>query len=143
MRIFISYGHDFTEEATMLAESLKSAGHDIWIDRENIISGSDWRNSITEAILSADLILVLLSKYGLRDDGVCLDELAIAVSCNRRNIRPVIMEKDLKIWFRLIYPGSSFLTCRTGVIFLRINLTNGIRKIQAARKYQSQKSDGL
>jgi len=108
VRIFISYGHDFTEEATMLAESLKSAGHDIWIDRENIISGSDWRNSITEAILSADLILVLLSKYGLRDDGVCLDELAIAVSCNRRNIRPVIMEKDLENMVPAYISGIQF-----------------------------------
>ena len=96
MRVFISYGHDFSSEAKMLAESLKSVGYEVWIDCEGIIAGDDWRDSITEAILSSDLVLALLSRYGLRAGGVCLDELAIAMSCNRRNIRPVMMEKGVE-----------------------------------------------
>ena len=55
MRVFITYGHDFISEAKMLAESLKSAGYEVWIDCEGIIAGDDWRDSITEAILSSDL----------------------------------------------------------------------------------------
>ncbi len=93
MKIFISYGHDFVNEARKLAESFKSIGHEVWIDYEKILPGDDWRDSITEGILSSDVTLALLSEYGLRDGGVCLDELAVAVSCNRRNIRPVIMDK--------------------------------------------------
>lgn len=93
MKIFISYGHDFVNEVKKIAESFKSIGHEVWIDYERIQPGDDWRDSITEGILSADVTLALLSEYGLREGGVCLDELAVAVSCNRRNIRPAIMDK--------------------------------------------------
>lgn len=92
MRIFISYGHDFVDEAKIIVESFKALGHEVWVDYEKIQPGDDWRDSITEGILSADVVLAMLSEHGLREGGVCLDELAIAVSCNRRNIRPVLME---------------------------------------------------
>lgn len=93
MKIFISYGHDFTKEAKIIANSLVAIGHEVWIDYDKILPGDDWRDSITEGILGADAVLAMMSNYGLRDGGVCLDELAIAVSCNRRNIRPVVMER--------------------------------------------------
>jgi hypothetical protein len=96
VKIFISYGHDFSQEAFMLAESLRSVGHDVWIDTERIVAGNDWRDRITEGILQSDYVLALLSVYGLREGGVCRDELAIALSCNRRNIRPVKMESGIE-----------------------------------------------
>ena len=104
MKIFISYGHDYTKEAFAVAESLKSAGHDVWIDTERITAGDDWRDKITEAILQSDYVLALLSSYGLREKGVCRDELAIALSCNRRNIRPVKMELGVE---KLVPPSIS------------------------------------
>ncbi len=68
----------------------------IWIDYDGIAAGDDWRDKITEAIINSDFVLSLLSTYGLRKAGVCLDELAIALSCNRRNIRPVKIERDVE-----------------------------------------------
>lgn len=96
MKIFLSYGHDFQEEAARLAEGLKKLGYEVWIDYEGIVAGDDWREKITENILSSDYVLALLSRYGLRENGVCLNELAIALRCNRRNIRPVKMEAGVE-----------------------------------------------
>lgn len=95
-RIFISYGHDFTAEAVKFAATLTEAGYDVWIDYEGITPGADWRERITEAIISCDYFVALLSKYGLREGGVCLDELAIAVSRNRTNIRPIAVERGVE-----------------------------------------------
>lgn len=102
MRIFISYGHDFQAEAKKIVECLKKFGHEVWIDYDGLSAGDDWRDKITEAIIKSDFVLALLSAYGLRKEGVCLDELAIALSCNRRNIRPVKMERDVQ---RLVPPA--------------------------------------
>lgn len=95
-KIFISYGHDFRVEAEMFAKTLTDAGFDVWIDYEGITPGTDWRERITEAIISCDYFVALLSRYGLREGGVCLDELAIAVSRNRTNIRPVAVERGVE-----------------------------------------------
>lgn len=94
--VFISYGHDFTDEAKAFARTLTEAGYTVWIDYEGITPGSDWREKITEAIISCDCFVALLSAYGLREGGVCLDELAIALSRNRTNIRPVALEKGVE-----------------------------------------------
>lgn len=96
MKIFLSYGHDFQAEAKRLADGLKALGYEVWIDYEGIIAGDDWRDKITENILNSDYVLALLSRYGLRENGVCLNELAIALRCNRRNIRPVKMEAGVE-----------------------------------------------
>lgn len=95
-KIFISYGHDFTDEAKVFVKTLTDAGYAVWIDYEGITPGADWRDKITEAIISCDYFVALLSSYGLRQGGVCLDELAIALSRNRANIRPVAMEKGVE-----------------------------------------------
>lgn len=95
-KVFISYGHDFVAGAKRFASTLTDAGFDVWIDYEGITPGADWREKITEAIISCDYFVALLSKYGLREGGVCLDELAIAVSRNRTNIRPVTVERGVE-----------------------------------------------
>lgn len=108
VKIFLSYGHDYQEEAAYLTQQLKSMGYDVWIDYEGIAAGDDWRDKITENILNSDYILALLSQYGLRENGVCLNELAIALGCNRRNIRPVKMEQGVEMMAPAAIMGIQF-----------------------------------
>ena len=93
-RIFISYGHDCISLINRIMQDLTRLGYDVWVDNNEIKSGDDWRNSITNGILDSQVVLSFLSKYALRNGGVCLDELAIAVGCNRNNIRTCLMEED-------------------------------------------------
>lgn len=108
MKIFLSYGHDYQDEAKYLTQKLKSMGYEVWVDYEGIVAGDDWRDKITENILSSDFVLALLSQYGLRENGVCLDELAIALGCNRRNIRPVKMEAGVEMLAPAAISGIQF-----------------------------------
>jgi len=86
--IFLSYAHksereedyDISEELVLLVkEALEKDGHTVWIDKEGIQGGHNWRENITRAILSHDHFLSFLSKRSVRDPGVCLNEIAIAL----------------------------------------------------------------
>ena len=52
-RIFLSYGRKDAEElALKLTEGLSDAGHDVWLDREQIRTGKSWEEQIENAILA-------------------------------------------------------------------------------------------
>ena len=93
-RIFLSYGHDCTNIVLRVKKDLEALGYKVWIDVSEIKSGYDWRQYITEGILNSQAILVFLSRHGLRPGGVCLDEIAIAVGCNRNIIRTCLLENE-------------------------------------------------
>jgi hypothetical protein len=68
LRIFLSYGHDHNEELVRLIKTdLEKSGHDVWIDKNEIKFGDEWRRSITEGILSSNRVLSFLSKHSTRD----------------------------------------------------------------------------
>lgn len=93
MRIFISYGHDDNSELVLrFRRDLQAVGHDTWIDVEAIEHGDDWRRKITEGLANTDVVLAFLSRRAVRDAGVCLDELAIALSIPAILIQTVLLE---------------------------------------------------
>jgi hypothetical protein len=51
LRIFLSYSHDHNEELVRLIKTdLQNRGLDVWIDKNEIKFGDEWRNSITDGI---------------------------------------------------------------------------------------------
>lgn len=93
-RIFISYGHDCSTIVGRIKQDLEQKGYEVWLDTSEIKSGDDWRNTIVNGILGSQAVLAFLSTHSLRQGGVCLDELAIAVGCNRNIIRTCLMDKE-------------------------------------------------
>lgn len=91
-KVFISYGHDYTEFVLYLAGILQEKGMEVWTDRQ-IPEGKDWRAAITSTLLEADKVLAFLSVHSVRTESVCLDELAIAVGCGTPVV-PVLLDKD-------------------------------------------------
>ena len=63
-----------------LKEDLEARGHTVWFDEEEIKTGDDWRNKITRGILDSDAVVAFLSKHSVRDPGLCLNEIAIAMA---------------------------------------------------------------
>ncbi len=97
MYLFFSYGHDENSEiVNRLAEDLRTDGHRVWIDTTNIRSGDDWRRKITEGITESELTMAFASNHSVRDPGVCLDELKIAVCVKGSQIQSVILEEGVK-----------------------------------------------
>jgi tetratricopeptide (TPR) repeat protein len=100
--IFLSYAHkserdddfDISEELVwLIKEELEKDGHQVWIDHEGIAGGTQWRERITSAILSHTHFLSFLSKRSVRDPGVCLNEIAIALSSGRQ-IQTILTESE-------------------------------------------------
>lgn len=81
MKLFFSYGHDHNKELVyQLKKDLEKDGHEIWIDNANIREGNDWRATIAEGIMNNEMIIAFASQHTIRNPGVCLDELSIAVT---------------------------------------------------------------
>ena len=100
--IFLSYAHksereedyDVSEELVwLIKDELEKDGHHVWIDHEGIAAGAQWRERITTAILSHTHFLSFLSKRSVRDPGVCLNEIAIALGSGRQ-IQTLLTESE-------------------------------------------------
>ena len=108
LKIFISYGHEIgvkdefgnlypepNNESVVLQikKYLESRGHEIWIDKERIKPGDDWRKAIYNGVEWSDVALICLSRKAMRPDGVCRDEIAIALEVRGGNMFPVKLEE--------------------------------------------------
>lgn len=81
MNIFFSYPHDNNAAlVNRLKLDLEKRHHTVWFDEEEIKTGNDWRSKITRGILESDTVVAFLSKHSVRDPGVCLNEIAIALA---------------------------------------------------------------
>lgn len=71
-RIFISYAGADAPAVTTLATELKSAGHDVWVDRK-LGGGQDWWAEIVTAVRRCDLFLVVLSPAAIQSTACGLE----------------------------------------------------------------------
>ncbi len=98
MKVFISYAHAQNEIVAEIAKAIRARGHIVLIDYSDIEYGKDWRKELTKSLADCDNVLSFLSREAIRDGGVCLDELKIAVGVKYGNIYTVLLhkEKDLQ-----------------------------------------------
>ena len=94
MKVFISYAHAQSRVVEDIVSGLTARGHKVWFDRKDIGHGDDWRKEITDGLTSSNGVLSFLTKEAIREGGVCLDELGIAVGVKYGNIRTVLLEKE-------------------------------------------------
>lgn len=107
LEIFLSYGHISSGSGVLppviewLKNKLNERKHRVFIDIEKLPRAeytnwpySDWRSAIFDSSNKSDSVLGCLSERGLRENGVCLDELSIAVSNPGRNIVTILLESQ-------------------------------------------------
>ncbi len=63
--IFVSYANEDLEAASTLAEGLRSAGLEVWFDRDALHLGDDWERSIRRGIERCSLFLPVISRQAL------------------------------------------------------------------------------
>ena len=99
MKIFLSYGHDNAAEALVLRikTDLTQLGHEVWLDRERIEFGDDWRREVTEGIIESDQVLAFLSEHSTRDPGVCRDEIAIALGAGKAYVFTILVQPEVDV----------------------------------------------
>lgn len=69
-QIFISYSRRDTETVDRIAEQMKDAGLDVWLDREDIKAGNTWRVQIVQAIDTCLAFVLMLSPNSAASDNV-------------------------------------------------------------------------
>ena len=93
IKIFITYAHKDIEAkdklVTYLATIKREGLINIWYDNE-ILPGDRWRDSISDTLAEADILLYLVSNDSLASEN-CNKELAEALNANVRVI-PIILE---------------------------------------------------
>ena len=98
MKIFFSYPHgDNAQLVERLKQDLEARGHEVWFDIAEIKTGDDWRNRITRGILESQQVVAFLSKHSVRDPGVCLNEIAIALADKGDAIVTVLVEPEEEV----------------------------------------------
>lgn len=68
--LFLSYSRRDDAYVDAIAATLKNGGYRVWIDRQGIGGGEQWRKEIVDAIRSANLMLLFLSPNSARSDNV-------------------------------------------------------------------------
>ena len=97
-RIFFSYGHDQNAIVVgKIKEYLSEKGYDVWIDTSEIPAGKDWRERITNGLIGSNGVLSFLSKHSVRDPGVCLDELKIAICLKHAYVNTILLESASEV----------------------------------------------
>ena len=98
LRLFFSYGHDQHKDLVdLIRKRLEERGHVVWIDHNDIEHNDDWRQEITKGIIGSDDIISFMSKHSLRDPGVCLDEVQIAISIKNERVIRIHLEETKEI----------------------------------------------
>jgi hypothetical protein len=101
MRLFFSYSRSDSELVLRLRQDLERAGHEVWLDRDDIPGGAAWRRSIGEGIAGADLVLVVVTPASMASTHV-ERELTVADEQVKR-LLPILAEPAT------IPPGLGFL----------------------------------
>jgi tetratricopeptide (TPR) repeat protein len=98
MKIFFSYPHDANAPLVeRIKADLETRGHEVWFDADQIKSGDDWRNAITRGILESQQVVAFLSSHAVRDPGVCLNEIAIALADKGEAMVTVLVEPETQV----------------------------------------------
>lgn len=76
--LFISYSRRDGDFALKLAQDLRSAGVDIWLDQLDIPPGSRWDREVDQALRTCGRLLLILSPESAGSENV-MDEVAVAM----------------------------------------------------------------
>lgn len=97
-RYFFSYVRSDTEFVLKLAQELRSAGVNLWLDQLDILGGQRWDRAVEEALETCQGMIVVLSPEALKSNNV-MDEVSYALGENKLVV-PVLL-RSCAIPFRL------------------------------------------
>ena len=91
--VFISYCHENMSIVDQLYRELTSHGINVWLDRDELVPGIQWKQAIRQAIHQGDFFIACFSKeYSARDQTYMSEELSLAIE--RLREKPAD-----KVWF--------------------------------------------
>ena len=79
IKVFISYAKEDFKVARKIYTDLKGAGITPWLDRENLLVGQKWRETISRAISESSYFLLIISNNSVSKKGYIQKEQKIAL----------------------------------------------------------------
>jgi Tol biopolymer transport system component len=145
---FFSYCRDDSEFALRLAEDLKTAGANVWMDQLDIEPGMPWDRAIESAVTNCPSMLVILSPTSVNSDNV-RDEISFALSKKKRVIPVLYRECDVPfrlarlqhIDFRADYAGGLKALLRTLGVERQAVAAGGVAVSAVPKESQPEVSD--
>jgi hypothetical protein len=96
---FISYVREDAAKIAVIVNNLRDNGVDLWIDRDSLVAGERWKESIKKAIQTGEYFVAIFSRNRLsKERSVAHDELLVAIEelrlrpYNRRWFIPVRLD---------------------------------------------------
>jgi len=84
MKIFLSHASEDKSAAESIAFSLRSRGHKVFLDRDDLPPGQSYDQQIERAVKESDILIFLVSPSSVTSGRYTLTELAFA---RRKKIR--------------------------------------------------------
>lgn len=98
MTTFVSYAREDRDIALRLADDLRAAGIDVWIDQHNIRAGEQWDQAVERALEQSLTMLVILSPDAVQSRSV-MDEVSYSLEEGKRVVP--VLHRACKIPLRM------------------------------------------
>jgi len=82
--VFVAYAVEDLEIVRRLSESLRAAGCSPWLDKDRLLPGQNWTQSIERAIADADAFVACFSPRSVSKRGQFQNELRHALDCAKK-----------------------------------------------------------
>ena len=92
IKVFLSYDHEKSGIIDKIEAYLNSHGYNSWRDKFDIKHGDDWRERITKGIYDSEQVISFVTARAMREGGVCVDEMKIAVCLKKPYVQVVRLE---------------------------------------------------
>jgi len=91
MKVFISHSWKNKTEAQKIADELKAAGADLWLDANNLLPGQLIQDTIDEVLNKVDLVVLIWTKEASESGGVAAE----VFTCSRlkKTIIPCMLDE--------------------------------------------------
>ena len=136
-RVFISYASEDGKKVASLYKKLKSVGVNPWMDKEKILGGVNWKESISKAIQDSDAFVYCMSDKSVNKRGVLVQELNLA-----REIASGMFRSDIFI-IPLKFDDCEVPEELKSIQYVEYYTKNGFQKLENAIKqsYRIKKND--
>ncbi len=92
--IFISYAREDAPIAEAIASKLRSTGFSVFIDKEVLVTGETFADAIQNEVLSARLVVLVLSRNARRSRWVQQELIAALEGGGSREVLPVLIDDE-------------------------------------------------
>jgi hypothetical protein len=111
-RVFVSYARTDRRAVERVAQELVAAGHEAWIDVDDIPAGESWRSSIVRSIARSDAVVVFLSPASAASRQIAT-EVNLATESGKRIFPVMFGDAQMSEELRYNLAGLQFIDLTT------------------------------